>query len=159
MLTLWLSRHGEAVDPDGASSDFDRALTPAGRRRLSSFMQWMLSRQQPPELILHSPLVRARQTAEVLAEEIGADQVALRVENLLAPGINVESLLKQLARTTHERILCVGHQPDMSRCVAELIGGGQILFSPGSTACVEFPGPILRHGAALRWMADPRWFN
>ena len=36
MLTLWLARHGEAVDPDEARSDFDRMLTDTGRRRLSA---------------------------------------------------------------------------------------------------------------------------
>ncbi len=159
MLTLWLSRHGEAVDPDLAKSDFDRALTSAGRKRLAAQARWLLEREQPPELILHSPLVRARQTAEVIAGEIGLESGLVRVENRLAPGIQTEELLKCLASTTAERILCVGHQPDMSRCLAEMIGGGHIHYSPGTMAEIEFGGPILRSGGHLRWVVNPLWFT
>jgi phosphohistidine phosphatase len=67
MLKLWLARHGEAVDPDEAKSDFDRVLTDSGRRRLSEVTRWLLEREEPPELILHSPLIRAKQTAEAIA--------------------------------------------------------------------------------------------
>lgn len=159
MLKLWLARHSEAVDPDGATTDFDRRLTETGRRRFGELITWMMQREEAPELILHSPLVRARQTAEIAAELIGSDMVTLRVENRLAPGIDTDELLRHLADTMAERILCVGHQPDMSHCLAEMLGGGHIQYFPGTIACVEFPGPIIRSGAALRWLAAPQWFD
>lgn len=159
MLTLWLARHGEAVDPDQANSDFDRLLTPSGRRQLSELSRWLLEREQPPELILHSPLVRARQTAETIAEEIAPNFNSVRVENRLAPGVKTEELLSHLASTTTERVLCVGHQPDMSRCLAEMIGGGHLHYSPGTIASVEFAGPIIRGAGTLRWMVNTRWFD
>ena len=159
MLRLWLARHSEAVDPDAAASDFDRSLTPAGRRRIASAVQWLIAREEPPELILHSPLVRARQTAEVIAEEVGVDPTSVRVEQRLAPGVSTEALLAHLSRTAAERVLCIGHQPDMSRCLAEMLGGGHVQFSPGSIACVDFSGPILQGAGTLRWMQDPRWFG
>lgn len=159
MLRLWLARHGEAVDPDVAASDFERPLTPAGRRRLSSSIQWLIAREEPPELILHSPLVRARQTAEVIAEEVGADSSIVRVSPRLAPGISTDDLLSSISSTAAERVVCVGHQPDMSRCLAEMLGGGQIQFSPGTIACIDFNGPILRSAGSLRWLLDPHWFG
>jgi len=159
MLRLWLARHGEAVDPDEAASDFSRTLTAAGRRKLAEQTQFLISREQPPELILHSPLVRAEQTAQVIADEIGADRVTVKVELALSPGIDVDDLLRRVAKTTAERIVCIGHQPDMSRCLAEMIGGGSMHFSPGTVAGVDFQGPIVRHGAYLRWLIDPHWFS
>ena len=159
MLKLWLARHGEAVDSDMARSDFDRVLTENGRRQLSELTRWLIEREAPPELILHSPLVRARQTAETIAAEIGADLDILRVENVLAPGIDPVALFKRLSEARPERVLCVGHQPDMSHCTAEMIGGGFIQFSPGTIAGIEFNGPVIRHAGRLRWLASPRWFG
>jgi phosphohistidine phosphatase len=159
MLTLWLARHGEAVDPERSQADFDRQLTANGRRRLSESTRWLLEREQPPELILHSPLVRARQTAETIASEIGIELVPVRVENRLAPGIDTDDLLRYLTSTAVEHVVCVGHQPDMSRCLADMIGGGHLHYSPGTIAAVVFNGPIVRNGGYLRWMVDPQWFD
>lgn len=159
MLTLWLARHGEAVDPDRANSDFDRALTESGRRKLTETASWLLDREQAPELVLHSPLVRARQTAETIAAVIDDASVPVRVEHRLSPGIDTDELLTYLSSTTAERILCVGHQPDMSRCAAEMIGGGHIQYYPGTIAGMVFSGPIIRSGGQLKWLVDPRWFS
>lgn len=158
MFTLWFARHGEAVDADMASSDFARGLTVAGRRRMSELASWLKDREQAPDLFLHSPLVRARQTAETIAAAFGAEADSIRVENTLAPGINTDDLLKALAKTMAERVVCVCHQPDVSRCLAEFIGGGHILYSPGTVAGVDFSNGIVRSGGHLRWLADPRWF-
>jgi phosphohistidine phosphatase len=159
MLKLWLARHGEAVGADVAGSDFARRLTDVGRQRLSALARWLIERESPPELILHSPLVRARQTAETIAEEIGLDPVVIRVEPLLEPGIDTADLLKRITSSGAGQVLCIGHQPDMSRCLAEMIGGGHFQYSPGTIAGVEFSGPVVRHAGSLRWLADPRWFG
>lgn len=158
MLKLWLARHGQAIDPDAAHSDFARSLTEFGRRQLTEMTHWLISRQPGPELILHSPLVRAQQTAETIAAVIGHEKTIVRVENALAPGIDLDALLRSVSRTTAERILCVGHQPDMSRCLAGMIGGGEIVYQPGTIAEIDFPGPIVRHGGRLGWLANPQWF-
>ena len=159
MLKLWLARHGEAVDPERARSDFERPLTERGRQQVAEMTRWLMGREPAPELILHSPLVRAQQTAQTIAAEIGDDDLTVRVENALAPGVDLDDLLHRVASTTAERILCVGHQPDMSRCLAGMIGGGDFSYSPGTIAEIEFPGPILRHAGRLGWLAKPNWFG
>lgn len=159
MLTIWLARHGEAINPGDASADFGRILTETGRRQLTELTTWLVSRESPPELFLHSPLVRARQTAEVIAGVVGADSESIRVENSLSPGVDTDALLKSLSDTMAERILCVGHQPDTSRCLAEMIGGGHVHYSPGTIANIEFTGPVICGAGYLRWLADPRWFH
>ena len=159
MLKLWLARHGESVDPDESPTDFDRVLTDNGRRQVTELTRWLTTRDPHPELILHSPLVRARQTAEAMANEIGSEFITLRVENALSPGVDAQRLLRTLASLDVERVVCVGHQPDMSHCLAEMIGGGDVGFMPGTIAGIEFPGPIVLHGGRLRWLADPQWFR
>ena len=160
MLTIWLARHGEAINPQESSSDFGRVLTESGRRQLTELTSWLITREQPPELFLHSPLVRARQTAEAIASVFGAEPELIRVENRLSPGsIRRLGTLQSLSNTMAERILCVGHQPDTSRCLAEMIGGGHIQYSPGTIARVDFTGPAICGGGSLRWIVDPHWFH
>ena len=88
-------------------------------------------------MILHSPLVRARQTAETIAGEVGQGVIVME-ERLLSPGVQTASLLRRLSDSGAKRIVCVGHQPDMSRCLAEMLGGGRHLYSPGTIAGIEF---------------------
>lgn len=159
MLTLWLARHGEAENLDSSKTDFHRVLTANGRHQVKEMARWLLQREQPPEIILHSPLVRTRQTAETIAEEFGNESLVVRVENALAPGIELQELLRRVSSTDSERILCIGHQPDMSRCLAEMIGGGDIHYSPGTIAGIEFPGPVSRNCGRLRWLVKPGWFG
>jgi phosphohistidine phosphatase len=157
-LVVWLGRHGEAVDPDVAASDFERALSSFGRQQVSQMARWLLSREQAPQLILHSPLVRARQTAETIASEI-SDQVIMMEESLLAPGFSTAKLLRRLSDLGVSRVVCIGHQPDIGRSLSEMTGGGSAQISPGTLAGIEFHGPIQTGTARLRWLADPRWFG
>ena len=162
-MKLWLARHGEASDPDRATSDHGRELTDLGRRQVGQLARWLLEREEAPELILHSPLVRARQTAETIAGEISAGEISagaiVMEERLLSPGVQTASLLRRLSDSGAKRIVCVGHQPDMSRCLAEMVGGGRHLYSPGTIAGVEFGSVVAAGAGGLRWLADPFWFE
>lgn len=157
-MKLWLARHGEACDPDRATSDHGRELTECGRRQVGQLTRWLLAREEAPELILHSPLVRARQTAETIAGEVGAGAIVME-ERLLSPGVHTASLLRRLSDSGAKRIVCVGHQPDMSHCLAEMVGGGRHLYSPGTIAGVEFGSAVSTGAGSLRWLADPFWFE
>jgi phosphohistidine phosphatase len=156
-LQLWLGRHGEAVDPDAAATDFDRALTPFGRAQVSQLARWLLTREEAPELILHSPLVRARQTAEVIAGEMKHGAVVME-ESLLAPGFSTPSLLRRLKNAGVERVVCIGHQPDIGRSLSEMTGGVRAAIPPGTLASIEFQGLTEVGAGTLRWLADPFWF-
>ena len=157
-MKLWLGRHGEAVDADLATSDFDRVLSGFGRHQVAEMTRWMLLREPAPELILHSPLVRARQTAQTIAAEIREGTVVME-EPLLAPGFQTALLLRRLADSGVSRIVCIGHQPDIGRSLAEMIGGGRAQVSPGTIAGIEFHGAVTLGAGSLRWLADPFWFG
>lgn len=157
-LMLWLGRHGQAVDPDMAASDFERTLSDFGRRQVSQMARWLLAREAPPELILHSPLVRARQTAQTIASEVPGGAVVME-ERLLSPGFQTEALLHRLTTSGVRRVVCIGHQPDIGRSLAEMTGGSQAYISPGTLAGIEFPGITTIGSGALRWLATPDWFQ
>lgn len=157
ILKLWLGRHAEAVDADAVGTDFNRVLSEYGRQQIGQLARWLLQREEPPELILHSPLVRARQTAEVIAGEIG-NGVVLMEESLLAPGFSTAPLLGRLKNSGVSRVVCIGHQPDIGYCLTE-ITGGRALISPGTVAGIEFYGPVTTGAGALRWIANPDWFG
>jgi phosphohistidine phosphatase len=125
---------------------------------VSELTRWLLKREPAPQLILHSPLVRARQTAETIAAEV-ASHVVLMQESLLAPGFQTAALLRRLADSGVERIVCIGHQPDIGRSLAEMTGGGRALISPGTIAGIEFGATVAAGTGGLRWLADPFWFG
>lgn len=156
-MIVWLARHADAVSPDEAATDAARPLTEVGRRRAAQIGSWLKEWEESPELILHSPLVRARQTAEILGRELGAG-IAIQEDNLLAPGLQCERLLAGLSRRAVQCALCVGHQPDVGRCLNEMIGGGRFAISPGTIACIEFPQVMMPGGGQLRWLLAPDWF-
>jgi phosphohistidine phosphatase SixA len=158
MLELWIMRHGEAVSPEEASSDAERSLTDFGRRQVAGLARWLQGRIELPEQIWHSPLRRARQTATVVAEELGIVD-RLREVRVMSPGMSAERLLRELSAIPATPILCVGHQPDVGRCVSELIGGGRFDIPPGFCACVAFRGPLAVGAGSVQWVADPNWFG
>jgi len=157
MLKLWLGRHGEAVDVDVVGSDFERVLSDYGRRQVRQMTNWLMTREPSPELILHSPLVRARQTAETIAAEIGNGVVVMEEGNL-SPGFSTAALLHRLRESGATRVVCIGHQPDIGRCTTE-ITGGRALISPGTLVGIEFHGNPAIGTGSLRWLVDPFWFG
>ncbi|OYW11389.1 MAG: phosphohistidine phosphatase SixA [Planctomycetales bacterium 12-60-4] len=158
MLEVWIMRHGEAVDPDQATVDSERQLTTTGRQQVGGLARWLREHAGTPERYLHSPLVRARQTAAVFADEyVRPDQLQLFPS--LAPGMNSERLLSALATTTWSTVLCVGHQPDIGRCVSEMIGGGRFVIPPGFCAAITFSGPVVGGAGSLKWVTNPEWFG
>jgi phosphohistidine phosphatase len=156
-MRLWLARHGDAVGIDEAGSDFERRLSELGRGQMSQLGQWMKTRAEPPDLILHSPLKRAEETAAILRREIDP-RIPIVAEPLLSPGLRCEQLLAKLAARTEAVVLCVGHQPDIGRSLSEILGGGRYSISPGTIAGIDFPQVIAAGGGQLRWLIDPGWF-
>lgn len=156
-MQLWLIRHGKAVDPDEAATDFDRQLSRSGRKQIAHLGRWLKGRAETPDLILHSPLCRTTETAEILHEEFGK-HVKREVSPLMAPGMRCEPLLAHVAGRTEQIVVCVGHQPDVSRCLAEMLGGGRFGFSPGTMAGVEFHHVVTPGGGELQWLLPPEWF-
>jgi phosphohistidine phosphatase len=129
MPVVHLCRHAKAADGD---PDELRALTPGGVDQARTLGRQLADAPEPPVVVLASPLVRARQTAEILAREVGAE---LRGEPLLAPGATVDHL-RRAVRGLGGPVATVGHQPDCSE-IALAVNGDDPGFPPAGTTRLE----------------------
>ena len=110
-LILW--RHADAED---GAVDLARRLTKKGREQAERVAQWLRERLPGDYEVISSPAVRAKQTAEALTNK-------LRIENSLAPGAPAANYAKAAGWPHGQRpVIVVGHQPDIGRALALLVG-------------------------------------
>ncbi len=121
-MELLLIRHAKAEDHGHPMGDGARALTEKGRLQSRKVGAFLGREGLVPDLILSSPLVRARETAEIVAESSGADAPVL--QEWLACGMQAEEALVELAAydSSCRRVAIVGHEPDFSGLVAHVLG-------------------------------------
>jgi phosphohistidine phosphatase len=151
-MLLYLIRHGLATWSHWGGPDNERPLTPEGARLIEAEGAALACLGLQPAWILHSPLQRARQTAELIAEALNrSDQ--LRASELLRPGFDPNTL-KQLLRQYPivESLMLVGHAPDMGE-VTRALTGGQVKFKEGAVACVQIEKPETDSQGVLLWLA------
>ena len=98
-MNLYLLRHGIAVDPGtpGILSDADRPLTAKGEEKLAQITKAMAALELSFDLILSSPYLRARQTAEIVADAFNARK-RIEFTDSLTPGANPKKLIELLKR-------------------------------------------------------------
>lgn len=156
-MEIWIGRHGQAEDPDQACDDFSRKLTCPGRQQILEIGSFLSNRRLIPDEIWHSPLCRAEETAAAYATCWG-NVPKLVVTEELAPGMSAHRLVAAMARSVADVVLCVGHQPDVSRAVSELAGGARIEFAPGTVVGIELNDSFSTHSSFLKWAISPAWF-
>lgn len=151
---LYVIRHAVAEDdpPDGGG-DHDRRLTKKGRRKFERLVRRLRAAGMEIDLIATSPLVRTRQTAEVLAEAF-AGRPPIEVVDALAPGSDWQALVAWTIRQDAERIAWVGHAPCVGRLVALTIGDGSaaIRMQKGAVAAIRLDDGPGQPGE-LEWLA------
>jgi phosphohistidine phosphatase len=156
-MQLWLVRHAVAAERDEFDGpDAERPLTDKGRRRFREFCDWLTGETPMPRAILASPLVRAIETADVLAKAAGLKKSDIISTELLAPGVDLKALLGFVREQSADFVALVGHEPDMSRCLSEILGGGEFAFGKGFVAAVEFTSTPAIGAGRLRWFVGPK---
>jgi phosphohistidine phosphatase len=149
---LWVLRHAEA-EPHGTRSDSQRRLTARGEDQARAAGAALSRMDVAFEAVLFSPKMRASQTAELAAEhwEQGQREL-LRSYEPLASGFDGRQALDALSAIGADgRLLIVGHEPDLSRTVADLTGG-RIDLKKGGLAVVRLEGV----GGELAVLMRPR---
>jgi phosphohistidine phosphatase len=126
-MRLYLVRHAEAApgEPDEL-----RALTPEGRRQAQALAERLQAEGVEPDAILTSPLLRARETGDALAEATG---VEAEPDERLAPGATEKDVRAAVAGRG-ATVVVVGHQPDCGQ-IAAALGGGEEPHFPAA-GCV-----------------------
>src|SRR5579859_1729995 len=115
-MQLWLVRHAVAAGRDEFEGpDAERPLTDKGRRRFREFCDCLADEAPLPAALLSSPLLRAVETAEILAKAAGLKKSEIVFTDLLAPGVDVKALLAFVRDQGGDFVGLVGHEPDMSR--------------------------------------------
>src|SRR6266566_4166182 len=119
-MNLYILRHGLAVErTPGVKFDKDRPLMPEGRKKIRRLAAFLRKFGLSFDLILGSPFVRARQTAEIVAEVLDLSN-KLEFSTHLAPRQSPNELVEELNRKGRalDDILLVGHEPDLSRLIS-----------------------------------------
>ena len=156
-MRVLIVRHALAL-PRGTPgvADAERPLTPRGRRRFARAARGLAGLVPRPDVLLSSPWLRARQTAEILAEACGGPAVTTEPALAGQPPGKVEAALQ--AHRRRALVALVGHEPYLSALLAWALGAGEtagLEFRPGGAALRDAPGGRLR-GARLVWFLPPR---
>jgi phosphohistidine phosphatase len=162
-VTLYIIRHGIAVDRGEGINEADRPLTPKGRQKTQAVAQRLKILGIEFSEILTSPLARARQTAEILLREGLSAQV--NVTDTLAPGGSFSDWLDWLKvynRSGEETaIALVGHEPDLSQWAERLLWGevrGVLLLKKAGIIGLTIPEDIDPVGnTVLFWLTPPKF--
>ena len=161
-MNLYILRHGLAVEhgAPGYAKDADRPLTPKGERKLGRIADAMDELQLSFDLILSSPYTRARQTAQIVAEALGARK-KLEFSDDLTPDGSFRKLIERLdhLKSPPDDVLLVGHEPYLSGLISLLVSGDSsfsVVMKKGGLCKLSVES--LKHGrcAALEWLLTPR---
>ena len=156
-MKLLVVRHATAVERGTPGiPDDERPLTPAGARRFRKAARGLAAIVPRPDLLLTSPLPRARRTAELAAA--AWKRVEIREVAALASG-DFDGLAAALADCpANSHVAIFGHEPHLSALLARLLGGSRdacLTFKKGGVALVELAGP-LADGGSLVFFIPPR---
>ena len=156
-MKLLLIRHAAAV-PSGTPgiADDDRPLTPRGRARFVQAAQGLARLVARPDVLLTSPLPRARATADIAARAFG--RIEPTVEPALARGTLAEIVAAVARHPSKATVAIVGHEPTLGSLLARLVqagGGAPFAFKKGGAALVDLPDGPGSPGRLL-WFVKPR---
>lgn len=158
VLELYLIRHGVAAERgEEYPDDSKRPLTSRGIARLRREAKALNALQITFDLIITSPLIRTRQTADVIAESLQA-KPPVATSDALAPAGTPAGVVQELARHAKKaRIALVGHEPNLGELAARLIGAkSPIEFKKGAICRIDFEVLPPKALGQLQWFVTPR---
>jgi phosphohistidine phosphatase len=152
---LYFLRHGKAVARSAwTGEDGLRPLTPDGEQTMRREAQALAGLDLAPDVIVTSPLVRARQTADIVAGALGLGDGVVD-DKRLAHGFDARALSRIVAaHDDASRLMLVGHEPEFSLVIGELIGGGALVLKKGGIARIDLAPGTAKRGE-LVWLLSP----
>jgi phosphohistidine phosphatase len=157
-MEIYILRHGIAVDrgTPGYKKDSDRPLTEEGEEKMQQIAKAILAMDLKFDLILSSPYIRARQTAVFVATEL--DQEVTLTEYLVPDGNHLE-LIREINDEKPQRVLLVGHEPDLSQLISILMSGDSettIELKKGGLCKLTADRLAFGKCATLNWLLTPK---
>jgi phosphohistidine phosphatase len=153
-VELGLLRHAHAGDPAVWDRPDDlRPLSDKGRQQAERLGRLLAAAGFVPDAVLTSPRVRARETADLVAEHL---DVPVRIDRRLGGFLDlasVEAILDDAGSPV--RPVLVGHDPDFSDLLAQLTGSPGLRMRKGAFALLDVERPLSPGFAELRWLVPP----
>ena len=155
---IYLVRHAIAAErgeewPD----DSKRPLTDTGVARFKEVVKGLAWLDVEIDEIFTSPLVRAKQTANLLAHGL-ADKASVKTLDALSPGHTPRVVMNELSRAAkRRRIALVGHEPDLGELASHLLGSPRsLVFKKGGVCQIAVQGLTSRRPGELVWFLPPK---
>jgi phosphohistidine phosphatase len=146
-MLIYFLRHADAIYTG------DRPLSEKGHKQMAGVAKALKRLEVQVDALYTSPLLRARQTADAVAEVLGMKP---QVTDLLDSGTTLRRLRELLEGCGAEaRVMVVGHEPDFSEMVGGLIGGGEVDMKKAGLALVECD-EVAPGAGLLRWLLPPK---
>lgn len=160
-MEVLLLRHAEAgeADPQRWPDDSDRPITAEGREKQAAMARSLRKAGLGFDHLVTSPLLRARETADVVAEVFEYRDEPV-VSDALKPGAAAEAMIHLLAKFPPDsRVALVGHEPHLSRTAAALIGrsgDARLDFKKSGAMLIEFDGAPTLGTGTLELLLKPK---
>ena len=159
LFELYLIRHGlAAAAGENYPDDTKRPLTSRGIQRMKSAGKALVSLDVVFDVMLASPLVRTRQTAEALASAFREPPPIVNAPSL-APGGTHNAIVEELGKQSHRRkkIAIVGHEPGIGELAARLLGVRKAVeFKKGAICRIDVTALPPTGNGQLKWFLTPR---
>jgi len=152
-MNIYIVRHGVAEDVSSDGTDGKRALTAEGRKKMKEAAAGFAALENGIGRIVSSPLVRAWQTAEILANILGNEVEEMRE---LAPGHSPKQVLNRLIDMQDaDGVMLAGHQPDCSELASYLLGSASVEFKKGAICKIQIDRMTAGAGILI-WHLTPQ---
>lgn len=158
-MNLYILRHAKAEEPDARfDNDSERPLTTAGEKEMFDVAKGMAALELKFDLILSSPFIRAKRTADIVAEvfKLGKVRLSDHLQSHGSPNLLIEELRKDYSSS--ENVLLVGHEPYLSNLISILCTGEKNLsLKLRKAGLCKLSLEKLRYGrcATLEWLLKP----
>jgi len=151
--TLYLVRHADAGDPsEWTGPDAERPLSGKGVKQAARLAATLLAAETRFDSIRHSPARRCAETATVLSAVLEVEATA---DDRLANGPTLSDLDRMFDRKGVKRLALVGHEPSLSKIVAELTGTSGIAVEKGALIRIDLPNGVDAGAGRLVTIAPP----
>ena len=162
-MDLYFLRHAIAVTADepGIQTDDDRPLSSKGIKRIRKAAKGLKRLEIPFDAVLTSPLLRASQTADIVAQALGLEAYLEQISGL-APESSVDHLMFGLSRfQNREHLLLIGHEPLLSETISFLLAGKsgmnlKVDLKKGGLCRIEIDGLPPAKPGTLHWFLAPK---
>jgi phosphohistidine phosphatase len=157
-FALYLIRHGIAAERgDEYPDDSKRPLTSQGMSRLRKEAHALDELGVTLDQIITSPLLRTRQTADVIAESLKSKPPVV-TSDALSPAGTPSAVMQDLAKHAKKgSVALVGHEPNLGELAARLVGArSPFEFKKGGVCRIDFETPPPKGLGTLRWFVTPR---